>query len=65
MFEIAPNRFIVASRIVSANIYQKDSKIRVAITMDTVNAEERTVYSGEMATMEQAKAFIQNIGSNL
>lgn len=65
MFEIAPNRFIVASRIVAANIYTKDNKIRIAISMDTVNVEERTVFSGEMASQEEAKQFIQNMSAQL
>lgn len=65
MFEIAPNRFIVASRIVGANIYEKDSKIRVAITMDTVNAEERTCFSAQMASQEEARAFILNMNAQL
>jgi hypothetical protein len=64
MIEIAPNRFIVAKRIVGANIYTKDNKIRVAITLDTVNKEEATVFSGEMATAEQAKTFIFNLIQN-
>ena len=61
MIEIAPNRFIVAKRIVSANIYTKDNKIRVAITMDTVNKEETTVFSGEMKDTTEARNFIANL----
>jgi len=65
MFEIAPGRFIVSSRIVAANIYTKDNKVRVAISLDTVNTEERTVFSAQMATNEEAKAFILNMNSHL
>jgi len=63
MFEIAPNRFIVAKRIVSANVYQKDNVIKIAIEMDTVNAEARTQYSAPMADMQQASSFVNKISS--
>lgn len=65
MFEIAPGRFIVASRIVGCNIYTKENVRRVAITMDTVNAEERTVFSAPMESEEAAKTFVANLGSHL
>lgn len=65
MFEIAPNRFIVANRIVTANIYKKDNVIKVAIEMDTVNAEARTQYSAAFAEETNAKAFIANMNSHL
>lgn len=61
MIEIAPGRFINRKRIVGANIYQKDGKIRVAITLDTVNKEESTVFSGEMANDTEARNFISNL----
>jgi len=61
MFEIATNRFINRKKIIGANIYEKDGKIRVAITLDTVNKEEATAFSGEMATKEEARTFIGNL----
>ena len=61
MLEIAPNKFIVAGRIVSARIYEKDGVIKVAISMDTVNPDEKTAFSGQMKDMNEAKNFIQNI----
>lgn len=61
MIEIAKGRFVVAKRIVAANIYSKDGKIRVAITLDTVNKEEQTVFSGEMANEQEARNFISNL----
>lgn len=61
MIEIAPNRFINRKRIVGANIYTKDNVIRVAITMDTINKEEATCFSGTMETTEQARNFIGNL----
>lgn len=61
MIEIAPNRFINRKRIVGANIYEKDGKIRVAITLDTVNKDEATCFSGEMADKQEARNFIGNL----
>jgi hypothetical protein len=65
MIEYAEGRFVVAKKIVGMNIYTKESKIRVAITLDTVNAEERTVFAGPFESKEQAKTFINNVNSQL
>lgn len=65
MFEINDGKYIVAAKIVDCNIYQKDGKFGVAISMDTVNVEARTAYSSKFETKEQAQQFIVNMGSHL
>lgn len=61
MLEIAPGRFINRKRVVGANIYQKDGKIRVAIELDTVNKEAATAFSGELANDQEARNLIGNL----
>jgi hypothetical protein len=61
MIEIAPNRFVVKKRIVAANIYVKDNVTKVAISLDTVNKEEQTVFSGQMANEQEARNFVSNL----
>lgn len=61
MLEVATGLFIVKSKIVKMRIYEKDGKIRVAITMDTTNKDESTVFSDQMKDSEEAKTFINNI----
>lgn len=63
MLEIAPNKYIVASRIVGCRIYEKDSKIGIAISMDTVNPDEKTAFTGQMKDMTEAKTFVDNISN--
>jgi hypothetical protein len=65
MFEISQGKYIVASRIVDCNIYEKDQKFGIAISMDTVNAEARTAYSAKMATREEAVSFINKMNDHL
>ena len=65
MIEIAQNRFISKIRILGCNIYTKENKIRVAFTLDTVNKEEATAFSGEMASIEEARNFVSNVASQL
>ena len=65
MFEISQGKYIVAGRIVDCNIYQKDGKFGIAISMDTVNAEARTAYSAKMETNEQAVAFINKMNDHI
>lgn len=65
MFEINTGKYIVASRIVDCNIYEKEGKHGVAISMDTVNAEARTAYSAKFETRELAVEFVNNMSSHL
>jgi hypothetical protein len=65
MFEISPGKYIVASRIVDCNIYQKDGKFGIAISMDTVNAEARTAYSAKLDTNEAAVAFVNKMNDHI
>lgn len=63
MIEIAPNRFVVKKRIVAANIYVRDNVIKVAISLDTLNKEEQTVFSGQMANEQEARNFVSNLAN--
>lgn len=65
MFEISQGKYIVASRIVDCNIYEKDGKFGIAISMDTVNAEARTAYSAKLATREEAVQFINKMNDHI
>lgn len=65
MFEINTGKFIVTSKIVDCNIYEKDAKFGVAISMDTVNVEARTAYSAKFDTREAAVQFVNNMSSHL
>jgi len=65
MFEISTGRYIVASRIVDCNVYEKEGKFGVAISMDTVNAEARTAYSAKFDTREAAVKFVENMNTYL
>ena len=65
MIEYTPGRFLVAKRIVGCNIYVKDGSTKVAITVDTVNAEERTVFAGPFKDDQEARQFIQGVNNQL
>ena len=65
MIEYAPGRFLVAKRIVGCNIYTKNNEVKVAITVDTVNAEERTVFTPAFQSDQEARTFIQNVNNQL
>lgn len=65
MFEINLGKYIVASRIVDCNIYEKEGKFGIAISMDTVNAESRTAYTCKFDTKEAAVKFVENMNSHI
>ena len=65
MFEISTGKFIVASRIVDCNIYSKNNEFGVAISMDTVNAEDRTAYSAKFKTNEEAVKFVHAMNDKM
>lgn len=65
MLEIAQGLYVPVNRIVSLRIFEKEQVIKVRIAMDTVNAEERVLYSGQMKNMEEAKAFVQNVSNKM
>lgn len=63
MIEIAKGRFVAATAIKCANIYDKDKngKWRIAFQIDTVVKEEQVKFSDEFATYEEAKKFLANL----
>lgn len=60
-FKYAQGRTVNSKLIVGASIYQKDGKYKVAIDLDTVNPDRRTVYSDPYATESEAQQFINTI----
>ena len=65
MIEVSPGLYLPAQRIVNMRIFEKEGVIKVRIAVDTINAEERVCYSGQMQNLEQAKTFIQNCGNQM
>ena len=65
MIEVANGLYVPASRIVNMRIFEKEGSVKVRIALDTVNPEERVVYSGAMENKDQAKIFIQNCSNQM
>lgn len=63
LYEISKGLFIPARKVVKARIYEKDGGYKVAITMDTVNKEESTVFSDQMVNYEGATALIKSLST--
>jgi len=72
MFRYATGRFVNPSRILTANIYQKDADpddrttqngkvIRVAIDLDAEQAAKTVVYSDPFPSVPDAEKFIMSI----
>lgn len=61
MLKIAPGRFINSEKLISANVYEKEQKIRVALTVDTVVKEEQTKFSEQFKDAAEAEAWIVNL----
>lgn len=65
MIEVSPGLYLPASRIVNMRIFAKDNVMKVRIAVDTINAEERVCYSGQMANEQEAKNFIQHCANQM
>ncbi len=72
MFEISKGRFVDPSRILGANIYNKDcgvdstngerkTEIRVALDIDTENKDKSSLFAGPFADEQKAIDFIKSI----
>lgn len=61
MFEYKTNRFLNPQRIIAANVYQKDDQTRVAIDLDVLDTNMKTVYTDSFTSMEAAKSFCVNL----
>jgi len=61
MIKISENKFINENKVLSANIYQKDGVIRVAIELDATSKEMATVYAGPYTSVLDAERFILSI----
>lgn len=72
MFEFRPNRFVDVSRVVTADIYQKQSDtpndkgeyppiIRVSMSLDVADTKAATIYSDPMPSTDKAKEFINKL----
>jgi len=58
MFKYANGRYINPTKILTANVYQKDDKYRVAIDIDVKEASKNVVYSDTFETAQAAESFI-------
>ena len=61
MFEFAKGRYVNPRKILSVNIYQKESNWRVAIELDASYKEQHTVYSDPFTIYEAAQAYVNLI----
>lgn len=61
MFEYSTGRFVNPARIIGASIYTKEDKIRVAIDLDVAEASKKSVFSDQMASVDEARTFIRTI----
>ena len=72
MFQYARGRYVNPHKILTANIYSKDSPngespsndgkvLRIAIDLDAVETSKSVVYSDPMPGWAEAEAFILNI----
>lgn len=61
MLEINTNVFISKADVIKANVYDKEGVVRVAFTMNTVNAQERVQFSGDLRSVEACRALIAKI----
>ena len=61
MLEIRPNRFIVATSLKGADVYEKEGKWRIAFKIDTSVKEEQTQYSDAFTNAAEAKKFLAGL----
>lgn len=72
MFKYAPGRFVQPSKIITANVYQKEERdnegrptggnvLRVAIDLDVKESSRNVIYSEPMPSLAAAEAFIASI----
>ncbi len=59
LVKYAKDRFLNPEKIVGANVYLKDNKIKVAIKMDSVDPESKTFFSDEFQSPDHAEAYVK------
>ena len=59
LIKYARDRFLESTKITGANIYIKDNKVRVAISIDTQDPEKKTVFSDEFQSPDHAEAYVK------
>lgn len=64
MIKISENKFVNEKKVLSANIYSKESVIKVAIELDSTSKEMSTVYAGPFQSVQDAEKFIYTLSPN-
>lgn len=59
MLEIAPNRFLVKSKIIEMKLAEKDGKHWVVFNCGRIDGQDQSVFSADQGSAEAAKQFLQ------
>ena len=65
MLEVAPNSYVVKSKIIGMKVITKDNKYWVVFNCGKVEKEAQNIFSAEMKSEAEAKAFLDACASNL
>lgn len=61
--KIGASRYINTEKILTANVFQKDTKFKVCFELDTEAKEPKTAFSDELADLAQAEALILSMSN--